>query len=148
MRKRRAAREHEGEGEIPDGRSPFYNNGWCTRDLQALVAPTPPQGVLACVHAGLVINKLSLLWRLPRLLDFARERREPQLPVPACAAEEQLGEARQLFCPRVAGKGEVDGCMTRCMSQRSRRMGNRRSGGDGVGARPVHGHVHAEVEVT
>jgi len=28
-------------------------------ELQALVAPTPPQGVLVRGHAGLVINKLS-----------------------------------------------------------------------------------------
>jgi len=30
------------------------------RDIQALVAPKPPQGVLLRGHAGLVINKLSL----------------------------------------------------------------------------------------
>ena len=30
------------------------------RELQALVAPKPPQGVLVRGHAGLVINKLSL----------------------------------------------------------------------------------------
>jgi len=29
------------------------------RELQALVAPNPPQGVLVRGHAGLVINKLS-----------------------------------------------------------------------------------------
>ena len=30
------------------------------RELQALAAPNPPQGVLVCGHAGLVINTLSL----------------------------------------------------------------------------------------
>ena len=30
------------------------------RELQALVAPKPPQGVLVRGHAGLVINQLSL----------------------------------------------------------------------------------------
>ena len=36
-----------------------YNNGKCVRELQALVARKPPQGVLVRGHAGLVINKLS-----------------------------------------------------------------------------------------
>ena len=40
--------------------SPFYNNGYSVRELQALVAPKPPQGVLVRGHAGLVINTLSL----------------------------------------------------------------------------------------
>jgi len=31
----------------------------CVRELQALVAPNPPQGVLVRGHAGLVINQLS-----------------------------------------------------------------------------------------
>ena len=39
--------------------SPFYNNGWCARELQALVAPKPPRGVLVRGHAGLIINELS-----------------------------------------------------------------------------------------
>ena len=40
--------------------SPFYNNGYCVRELQALVAPKPPQGVLVRGQAGLVINKISV----------------------------------------------------------------------------------------
>jgi len=38
--------------------SPFFNNG-CVRELQALLATNPPQGVLVRGQAGLVINKLS-----------------------------------------------------------------------------------------
>jgi len=41
----------------------FYNNGSCVRELQALVAPNPPQGVLVRGHAGRVINKLSQCMR-------------------------------------------------------------------------------------
>ena len=41
--------------------SPFYNNGYCVRELKSLFAPKPPQGVLVRGHAGFVINKLSLL---------------------------------------------------------------------------------------
>ena len=40
--------------------SPFYNNGWFVREIQARVAPNPPQGVLVRGHAGLVINKFPL----------------------------------------------------------------------------------------
>ena len=36
------------------------NKGGCVRELQAPIAPKPPQGVLVRGHDGLVINKLSL----------------------------------------------------------------------------------------
>jgi len=35
------------------------NYGYCVRELQALVAPKTPQGLLVRGHAGLVINQLS-----------------------------------------------------------------------------------------
>ena len=34
------------------------------RELNSLVAPKPPQGVLVRGHAGLVINKLSRRWQV------------------------------------------------------------------------------------
>ena len=37
-----------------------FGNGKCVRELQALVAPKTPQGVLVGGHAGLAINKLSV----------------------------------------------------------------------------------------
>ena len=37
---------------------PFYNNGYCVRELQALVSPKPPQRVLVRGYAGLVVNQL------------------------------------------------------------------------------------------
>ena len=38
--------------------SPFYNNGWCVRERQALAAPKSPQGVLVHGQTGLVVHKL------------------------------------------------------------------------------------------
>ena len=33
---------------------------WCVRETEILVEQQPPQGVLVCDHAGLVINKFFL----------------------------------------------------------------------------------------
>ena len=46
-----------GEGERGGPNMPGEQ---CVRELQALVAPKPLQGVLVRGHAGLVINELSL----------------------------------------------------------------------------------------
>ena len=43
--------------------SPFFNNVKCVRETQILLAQVPPQGVLECGRAGLVIHKLSSLKR-------------------------------------------------------------------------------------
>jgi len=40
--------------------SPFFKNVQCVSETEILVEQQPPQGVFACDHAGLVINKLSL----------------------------------------------------------------------------------------
>ena len=39
--------------------SPFFKNVKCVRETEILVEQQPPQGVLSCDDAGLVINKLS-----------------------------------------------------------------------------------------
>ena len=41
--------------------SPFYNNGCCVRELQAVDNPLQTQEVLVRGHAGLVINKHSFV---------------------------------------------------------------------------------------
>ena len=39
--------------------SPYFKNVSCVREIEILVEQQPPQGVLECDHAGLVINKFS-----------------------------------------------------------------------------------------
>ena len=39
--------------------SPFYKNGLCVKEAQALIALRPPHGVSMRGQAGLVINELS-----------------------------------------------------------------------------------------
>ena len=41
--------------------SPFFKNVHCVGENEILVEQQPPQGVLVCDHAGLVINQLSLV---------------------------------------------------------------------------------------
>jgi len=45
--------------ESTDHRSPFFKNVQCVKETEILVEQQPPQGVLVCDHAGLVINKFS-----------------------------------------------------------------------------------------
>ena len=45
--------------------SPFFENVYCGRESEILEEEQPPQGVLVCDHAGLVINKFSLKRRHP-----------------------------------------------------------------------------------
>jgi len=39
--------------------TPFFKNVKCVRETEILVEQQPPQGVVVCDHAGLVINKFS-----------------------------------------------------------------------------------------
>ena len=39
--------------------SPFFKNVQCVRETEILVEQQPPQGVLVCDYAGLVINEFS-----------------------------------------------------------------------------------------
>ena len=52
------------------------------RELQALVAPKLPQGVLVRGHAGLVINKLSLWAVGERDLPLGARQEEAQRILP------------------------------------------------------------------
>ena len=57
--------------------SSFYKNGRCVRELQALVAPKPPQEVLVRVQAGLVT-----LYTNPSMVQvlLSREQLRPIMP--------------------------------------------------------------------
>jgi len=84
--------------------SPFYNNGQCVRELQALVAPKPPQGVLVRGQAGLVISKLCQgthagSYEYLRLIDFACQT--------GAAMEALRGVVEDIWHYETAFKGQV-----------------------------------------
>ena len=47
--------------------SPFFKKVYCVRETEILLEHLPPQGMLVCDHAGLVINKFSQ--KNPRFLE-------------------------------------------------------------------------------
>jgi len=76
------------------------------RDTEILVEQQPPQGVLVCDHAGLVINKFSSAWPFPRRDVHVHERLVS--PNGGERREEEKGGAEQRQRMWEANVGEED----------------------------------------